>query len=73
MAHVAHHTADQRGFGAAMAAPFIALFNALIRISEANPRYQELRRLSQLSDADLAKRGVRREEIVQKVLGPHYL
>lgn len=44
------------------------ILSALTAIAEANPRMREMERLSAKSDADLAKMGLKREEIVRHVL-----
>lgn len=74
MAHVTHDVSAPHGLASTLAAPFVGLFKALIAISEANPRYRKLQRLQAMSDDELAKLGLRRDEIVQHVLqGSNYL
>ena len=49
-----------------------AVLNVLIRIAEANPRMREIERLQGLSDDALAKRNIRREDIVRHVFRDVY-
>ena len=46
---------------------FQTVFNGLTSIAEANSRVKEADRLNALSDAQLAKIGLRREDIVRHV------
>ena len=46
-----------------------AIFNGLINVAEANPRYRRIQPLQALSDEQLAKKGLRREDIVMHVFG----
>lgn len=50
-----------------IAKPFVALENALIAIAEANPRYRHLEALSNMTDEELAAKGLKREDIVRHV------
>ncbi|CUH75129.1 DUF1127 domain-containing protein [Tropicibacter naphthalenivorans] len=45
------------------------VFQGLVRIGEANSRMQKVERLQALSDDQLAKMGLKRENIVQHVFG----
>lgn len=49
------------------------LLNTLVRVAEANPRYQQAQRLAALSDAELAKLGMTRAEIPQRVWGSRFI
>lgn len=49
------------------------IWNALIRVGEANSRVQRIEALSALSDAELAARGLRREDIIRHVMSDFYL
>lgn len=51
---------------------FAGIFNAMIRVGEANARVQQIKALSYLSDDELAERGLRREDIVRHVMN-HYV
>ncbi|WP_323769477.1 DUF1127 domain-containing protein [Antarctobacter sp.] len=46
---------------------FSSLFNALTAIAEANPRLKEVERLNAMSDDELARRNLKREDIVRHV------
>ena len=46
-----------------------ALFNVLINVAEANPRYRRIQQVQARSDEQLAKKGLRREDIVMHVFG----
>jgi hypothetical protein len=50
-----------------VAALFTRVLEALVSISETNHRVAEVERLQALSDAELAKRGLRREDIARHV------
>lgn len=73
MAHIAHIDSHHRSLGQVVAAPFVAVFNWLVALAEASPKYREMEHLSRMSDEQLAARGIRREDIVQKVLGTHFV
>ena len=64
MAHVAT-THDTRGF--ALGAPFRAIGAWLVRLAETNRLVQEADALHAMSDADLAAKGLRREDIPRYV------
>lgn len=55
-----------------IAKPFVVIGNALVAIAEANPRYRQLAHLSNLSDAELAAKGLKREDIVRHVFPEGY-
>ena len=46
---------------------FSGLFSWLTHIAETNARVQEVERLQSLSDAELAKKGLKREDIARHV------
>ncbi|WP_417209187.1 DUF1127 domain-containing protein [Antarctobacter sp.] len=46
---------------------FSSIFNVLMAIAEANPRLKEVERLNAMSDDQLARRGLKREDIVHHV------
>lgn len=48
---------------------FTGIFDALVRIGEANAKVRQINALSALSDAELAARGMRREDIIRRVMG----
>lgn len=58
-------------------APFLnrvlaGIGNALVAVGEANPRLKRIEALQRLSDAELAKKGLRREDIVRHVFHDVY-
>ncbi len=73
MAHITTHRTEGRNLFRMLAAPFVSIFNGLVWLAEINPKYKALQRLSQMTDAELAERGLRRDAIVQHVLGPRLL
>lgn len=56
-------------FLALLAAPFVGLGKLLVLIAEASPKVRELERLSELSDAQLARRGLTRDGEIRRILG----
>lgn len=48
---------------------FTGIFDALVRVGEANTKVRQINALSALSDAELAARGMRREDIIRRVMG----
>ncbi len=75
MAHTStHHTARPISFGGiarsaghGIATVFGGFWNFMVRIAETNGRAKTVERLSMMSDAELAKRGIKREDIVRHV------
>jgi hypothetical protein len=55
-----------------LAAPFVAFGNLMISIAEANTRVKKFEYFNSMSDAELAERGMKREDIVRHVF-PDYL
>ncbi|CUH88896.1 hypothetical protein PH5382_02840 [Phaeobacter sp. CECT 5382] len=55
-----------------LAKPFVAFGNLLVAIGEANHRDQTLRGLMAQSDAELARRGLKRDELVHHVFSDSY-
>jgi hypothetical protein len=54
---------------AALKRSLSAIFMGLANVSEANPRYLQIQKLQALSDEQLAKKGLKREDIVMHVFG----
>jgi hypothetical protein len=52
----------------AVAEFFSGIFEALIRIGEANSRVRRIEALYAMSDAELKARGIRRENIIREVM-----
>ncbi|EAQ47001.1 MAG: hypothetical protein BM560_12245 [Roseobacter sp. MedPE-SWde] len=73
MAHTAYF-ANQSALGIVtlLAKPFTALGKGLVALGEANSRYQKLNALMELSDAELAKRNLKRDELVHHVFSDSY-
>lgn len=65
MADITAHHAAQRSFSVGNI--FKSIWNGLLYIGEHNSRVQKLNRLMALSDDELARRGMKREEIVRHV------
>lgn len=64
MAHIATSTPAAHGFWTAIADAFTAVGHAFARIPEGNEKMRQLEALNALTDAELAERGLRREDIV---------
>ncbi|MEX0282387.1 MAG: DUF1127 domain-containing protein [Arenibacterium sp.] len=58
---------ETSSLGDKIIAPLRAFGTFLVRLSEANVRVREMERLSALSDAELAKTGLTREDTVRHV------
>jgi len=74
MAHATTHISEinATGFGAAVWRYLAAIGNALIRFGENHARSRMVAELSNKSDAELAKLGLRREDIVRHVFRDCY-
>ncbi len=77
MAYTTHHTAPAAPASALsalkiLAKPFVALGNGLVAIGEANDRSRKVQTLMAMSDAELAERGIKRDQIVQHVFSDVY-
>ena len=46
---------------------FASIGNALVAVAEANPRMKKVHALQRMTDAELAERGIKREDIVRVV------
>jgi len=46
-----------------------AIFTGLVNVAEANSRYHEVQNLQAMSDEQLAKKGLKRDDIVMHVFG----
>ncbi|MEX0368891.1 MAG: DUF1127 domain-containing protein [Ruegeria sp.] len=68
MAHSTAQNSSFHGLFAAVADIFSGIFDALVRIGEANSKVRQIEALSALSDEDLAARGIAREDIIRHVL-----
>lgn len=72
MATVALKAGQNTSILQVLAKPFVAIGNALVAIAEANPRLRQLEYLANLTDAELADKGLKREDIVQHVFPERY-
>lgn len=52
-----------------LTAPFRAIGRALVAMAEAGPRMAQLRRLSEMTDEELAARGTTRNDEVRRIFG----
>ena len=59
-------TTTKRGIGA-------RIFDAMVRMAEAHPKYKEAQYLASLSDEQLAKLGMTRADIPARVYGSRFL
>lgn len=55
--------------GKTLAAPFVGIGRFLVTMAEASPRMRQLNKLARMSDADLQKRGLTREDEIRRILG----
>ncbi|RJE80245.1 hypothetical protein [Paracoccus sp. JM45] len=53
----------------ALLAPFRAVGRFMVRLAEASPQMRALNHLSEISDEDLAAKGVTRESEIRRILG----
>lgn len=67
MAHTATYTFDYRAVLRVLASPFVAIGNFMVAMGEASSRAKAVEYLNSLSDEDLAKKGLTREDIVRRV------
>lgn len=61
------HSSSHVRLGEALTAPFRAVWWFLVSIAENNAKLKEFERLSAMSDQELAKRGLTREDLVHRV------
>lgn len=66
MAYTTQATAST-GIIAAVQNFFQSLGTALVNVAEANPRMKQVELLQRMTDAELAERGIKREDIVRVV------
>lgn len=72
MAHVAQQTSHNPSLLRSLSASLEAVFNAFLRIGQVGSRAKQVEALNALSDEELAKRGVSRQEIVRHVFADVY-
>ncbi len=73
MAQVEIHSFGQNPILKALAAPFVAVGNAMITMGEANARVRQANYLHSLSDRQLADIGIKREDIAQYAYGGYFV
>lgn len=61
-----------RGIGQSLVSGIIGFFDFLVKIAEADGRLRRIRELQEMSDEDLAARGLKRQDIVHHVFGYAY-
>ena len=54
------------------ATPLRAIGNGIIAMVERNPRFGAIERLNEISDEELAAKGVTRVDAVRQILGTYY-
>ncbi|MBJ3764260.1 DUF1127 domain-containing protein [Maribius pontilimi] len=64
--------APRRTWGEAITDFFTPMGQRLVAMGENSSRYRRLERLTAMSDAELAERGVKREDIVRHVFADVY-
>ncbi|MFV0491881.1 MAG: hypothetical protein ACK5M4_08690 [Pseudorhodobacter sp.] len=52
-------------------APFRAVWNSLIMLAETGPRMEQIRKLNDTTDEELAARGLTREGEIQRIFSPY--
>jgi uncharacterized protein YjiS (DUF1127 family) len=72
MAYISATPAVGKSFTTRVMSLLDRLGNALVAMAEARSDVREIRALQSLSDEALAARGLKRDEIVQTVLGARY-
>ncbi len=65
--HSTTHTISAASIGTVLVAPFKAIGRFFVQIMESNSRLHQVEQLNALTDEELAKRGLRREDIVRFV------
>jgi len=72
MAHITSHPTVSLPVLGYISRFFTAIGNGLIRMGENNSRFRQIEALQAMSDAQLAERGIKREDIVRVVFGGHF-
>lgn len=67
MTTISTNSASQLSLGRIVSAPLRAVWDFLVAVGEANSRVYRIEALQRLSDAELARRGIRREDIIRHV------
>ena len=72
MAYTTTHLPQAEAGQGIVARFFGGLVDSLVRMAEADPRFRKLNALAAMSDEELARRGLRRDQIAREVLGGTY-
>ncbi|MFC3616190.1 DUF1127 domain-containing protein [Lutimaribacter marinistellae] len=72
MANITTNNPASTGFLSGISGFFAAIGNGLVKIAENDSRVQRAQTLNALSDAELAQRGLKRDEIVAHVFRSSY-
>ncbi|WP_170454210.1 DUF1127 domain-containing protein [Ruegeria arenilitoris] len=72
MAQASTHRPAILNLFSAVADVFSGIYDALIRMGEANAKVIKIKQLSELTDEELAARGLKREDIVRLVMAGVY-
>ena len=72
MAFTTTHQQERNSVLGGIARAGIAVFEALARMGERSPQMRRISALSAMTDEQLAERGLKRENIVQHVLGDRF-
>ena len=72
MAHSSTQHTPLSGLAGAIAHTFTGIWDALIRIAEANSKAHQIEVLQAMTDEELKRRGVKREDIVRHVFMEMY-
>ncbi|WP_170340318.1 DUF1127 domain-containing protein [Ruegeria arenilitoris] len=72
MAQTSTHRPAILNLFSAVADVFSGIYDALIRMGEANAKVIKIKQLSELTDEELAARGMKREDIVRLVMAGVY-
>ena len=67
MTQTAHHTSTGFSVPGLIVSIVSSIYSTLIRVAEAQSRIRQIEFLQSLSDEELQKRGLRREQIVHQV------
>ena len=67
MTQTAHHTSTGFSVPGLIVSIVSSIYSTLIRVAEAQSRIRQIEFLQSLSDEELQKRGLRREQIVHRV------
>jgi uncharacterized protein YjiS (DUF1127 family) len=72
MAHITVNTPITNSFGGMFARVFSALGGPLVQMAESSSKMRQVNALMALSDAELAERGLKREDIAYHVFSESY-